>query len=216
MKRNITAITKTINKLFYGEVRMLNILENRTNIYPYHFLQKRTVRRLPKSCFKMWLVIILFLIGVATFLYYYLTKDFGQFKKYGIPEHDGSFPFGSKETLEMFTGQRPITRGAEPIYLKYKQHKVVGYHSLGNMTLVVNDLDLVKQMFIKDFDHFVDRRKVNLGTGPLAKYFDNNLLNLDGDQWKEMRSTVSPAFTSGKLRVMCKLIDKVSHTAFTV
>ena len=158
----------------------------------------------------MWLHIILFLVGAFTFLYYYLTKDFGKFAKQGITEHDPKFPFGSKEATDMFMGKLAFTRAVEPVYNKYRDQKMVGYHFLGKMTLVINDLDLMKQMFIKDFDHFVDRRKIDFGTGDLTKYFNNMLTTLDGDQWKEMRSVVSPVFTSGKLRAMTKLVNKVS------
>ena len=84
---------------------------------------------------------------------------------------------------------------------------MVGYFSFDTPTLVINDLDLAKQMFIKDFDHFVDRRHLEMG----HEYMDNAMMVLEGEAWKEMRSNFSPMFTSGKLKSMNKLINKVGR-----
>lgn len=58
---------------------------------------------------------------------------------------------------------------------------MVGSFSFSTPSLVINDLDLAKQMFIKDFDHFVDRRSVSFG----HEYLDNMLFFMDGEPWKE-------------------------------
>lgn len=80
-----------------------------------------------------------------------------------------------------------------------------GYHGFGKTLLVINDLDLAKQIFIKDFDYFLDRRSLDLG----HEYFNNMLVFLEGESWKEMRTITSPVFTSGKLKNMTKMINGV-------
>ena len=82
---------------------------------------------------------------------------------------------------------------------------MVGSFSFSTPSLVINDLDLAKQMFIKDFDHFVDRRSVSFG----HEYLDNMLFFMDGEPWKEVRSIISPMFTSGKLKNMYKLFNTI-------
>ena len=62
-------------------------------------------------------------------------------------------------------------------------------------------------MFIKDFDHFVDRRSMTFG----HEYLDNMMFFMDGEPWKEIRSIISPIFTSGKLKGMYTLINKVGR-----
>ena len=78
-----------------------------------------------------------------------------------------------------------------------------GYHAFGKRLLVINDLDMAKQIIIKDFDSFLDRRTLYyIG----HEYFNNMLVFLEGESWKEMRAITSPVFTSGKLKNMTKLI----------
>jgi cytochrome P450 len=67
---------------------------------------------------------------------------------------------------------------------------------------------------VKDFDYFVDRRqfpgfdKDSTREGP-NQYFGHMLTMLEGEKWKQMRSTLSPVFTSGKLKGMNAMINKV-------
>lgn len=88
------------------------------------------------------------------------------------------------------------------------------YFSMDKPNLLVNDLSLAKNIMIKDFDHFIDRRTIpmdeNAGSN---KYFANMLTMLKGEKWKQMRSTISPVFTSGKLKAMSTLINKASNTS---
>ena len=71
---------------------------------------------------------------------------------------------------------------------------------------MIIDPNLIKQIFIKDFDFFTDKRKFSAGN----KYFDNALFNLEGDNWRKARHASTPVFTSGKLKKMSKLMKKVA------
>lgn len=77
--------------------------------------------------------------------------------------------------------------------------------------MVVRDMELAKLVLIKDFDHFVDRRGLELTEETEAqKAMGLMLTMLKGDQWKAIRNTLSPVFTSGKLKGMTPIINKVS------
>lgn len=71
---------------------------------------------------------------------------------------------------------------------------------------LIRDPELIKQMAVKDFDHFLDHR-VNLeeDQDPL---FGRNLFALKGQRWRDMRSTLSPAFTGSKMRMMFQLVSE--------
>lgn len=83
-----------------------------------------------------------------------------------------------------------------------------------NPVLLVKDPDLIKQMIIKDFDHFTEHRVII--TEEIDPLFGKNLFSLSGQKWKDMRTTLSPAFTGSKMRQMFHLIgnccdDGVTH-----
>lgn len=81
---------------------------------------------------------------------------------------------------------------------------ISGFYLGRQASLVVLDPDLIKCILIKDFNYFTDRQNMNFRT---SKYITEMLLNLKGSKWKGMRSQLTPAFTSGKLKTMEHLID---------
>lgn len=75
-------------------------------------------------------------------------------------------------------------------------------------TYVIRDPELLKQITIKDFDHFEDHVPfVDEGSQDL---FGNSLVGLKGQKWRDMRATLSPAFTGSKMRLMFKLVTECS------
>lgn len=59
---------------------------------------------------------------------------------------------------------------------------------------------------MKDFDYFEDHRSFT-GEDP-ENLFANSLLLLKGQKWRDMRSTLSPAFTGSKMRQMFELVSE--------
>lgn len=71
---------------------------------------------------------------------------------------------------------------------------------------MIRDPELIKKLAIKEFDHFQDHNGViDSNTDPLL---GNALTALRGQKWKDMRSTLSPAFTGSKMRLMFELINE--------
>jgi cytochrome P450 family 9 len=59
---------------------------------------------------------------------------------------------------------------------------------------VITDPELIKQITIKKFDHFVNHNsKVNEN---VDKIFGKNMVFLLDQKWRDMRATLSPIFTS--------------------
>lgn len=73
--------------------------------------------------------------------------------------------------------------------------------------LIVNDPELIKQLLVKDFNHFVNRYVSSDVHDPLGYY---NLFSVKSFMWKKIRGKLSPFFSSGKLKTMYYLIDKIS------
>ncbi|XP_011304859.1 probable cytochrome P450 6a13 [Fopius arisanus] len=78
-----------------------------------------------------------------------------------------------------------------------------GVYNGHSPALVIKDLDLVKNVLIKDFNVFSGRGvKINEEIDPLA----GHLFNLDGPRWRSLRTKLTPVFTSGKLKHMFNLM----------
>lgn len=90
-----------------------------------------------------------------------------------------------------------------------KNQKIAGVMEMCSPTLVITDPDLLKQIMVKAFDHFVDRRSFKLSHHDYL--LKKMLLMVTGDQWKSLRSKVSPTFTTGKIRRMFKIFDTSSR-----
>ena len=74
--------------------------------------------------------------------------------------------------------------------------------------LILSDPEIIKQVTVKDFDHFIDHRSLfpsadEVNDPPL---FSRSLIGLKGQKWRNMRSTLSPAFTGSKMRQIFQLI----------
>lgn len=72
--------------------------------------------------------------------------------------------------------------------------------------LVIRDPEVIKQIGIRDFDYFEDHPSfIDEKTDSL---FRNNLVFMKGEKWRQMRATLSPAFTGSKMRQMFELVTE--------
>lgn len=74
---------------------------------------------------------------------------------------------------------------------------------------LVRDPEIIRQIGVKEFDHFMNHRQIfDTENGGL---FSLSLFTMRDQKWKDMRSTLSPAFTGSKMRLMFDLIREVSE-----
>ena len=71
--------------------------------------------------------------------------------------------------------------------------------------LVVTDLDLIRDIMIKSFDHFTDLMFWDVGESDPHVYY--LLFLMRGQKWKEMRNTLTPAFTTGRIKRMMHIME---------
>ncbi|XP_071509405.1 cytochrome P450 3A9-like [Diadema antillarum] len=80
---------------------------------------------------------------------------------------------------------------------------VVGFYFWRDPILVINDLDILRKLLIKDFGKFTNRRKLPLSSGVM----DHMLFNLHSAQWKRVREILTPTFTGRKLKIMSDALN---------
>ncbi|XP_018571685.1 cytochrome P450 9e2 isoform X2 [Anoplophora glabripennis] len=94
-------------------------------------------------------------------------------------------------------------------YNQFSDRRYYGSYQFMTPSLFVRDLDLIKRITVKDFDHFTDR--MNFISEKADPLMGLNLFNLGGEKWRDMRSTLSPAFTSAKMRAMYTLMQETAE-----
>ncbi|XP_067133377.1 cytochrome P450 3A29-like [Centruroides vittatus] len=151
----------------------------------------------------MFLQIFLPVFSILLYLWYrQRRKQFSVFNKIGIPGPQPNIFFGN--SLELFL-KGPLRTHKEWIS---KYGKVLGYYYGTTPVLFVTDTELLKNIQIKDFHNFSDRPTLHsennkLSTNRLAYH----LINLKGAKWKQMRSVVTPSFTTSKMKLMSPIIN---------
>ncbi|XP_015434777.1 PREDICTED: probable cytochrome P450 6a13 [Dufourea novaeangliae] len=147
------------------------------------------------------LLILYGVLVILLLLYYYLSSIHNFWKDRGIP--------GPQPTL-IFGNLRPVTFGKmsfgetiKQMYNEYKHVPVFGIFEGNTPILVVNDLDMIKDVLIRDFSLFADR---GMPMFPKVEPLVENLINLEPERWRPLRTKLSPVFTSGKMRDMFHLM----------
>ena len=102
--------------------------------------------------------IVLTLLTLFVLLYWYITKSFGKWKQLGIPYDEGHFPYGSYNILAQ---KKHFNELAEEGYNRFKNEKYYGWFLFGKPVLGINDVNILKNIQVKDFNHFVDRNESN-------------------------------------------------------
>lgn len=92
---------------------------------------------------------------LAIFLYYYLTSTHDFWKKRGVKGPKPELLTGNFGPV--FKGKLPIAETLQRIYHKFSSEPVVGIFVRRTPTLVIRDLDLIKDVLIKDFSVFAER-----------------------------------------------------------
>lgn len=88
------------------------------------------------------------------------------------------------------------------LYKKYG--RIFGAHEGTRAYLSVSDPELLRLIYVKDFHIFHTRRDFKVG----HELLDNMLTSIKGDEkWRNIRNTITPVFSTGKLRNMLPLMS---------
>lgn len=143
-----------------------------------------------------WLLTVLLIIAC---LYLYSSYKQSIFKRYGIP-------LGPKPTL--FLGSLPefVKKGMFQMAVDNVQKYGKFFGSfIGNIpTVIVSDPEMIKEIAVKQFSSFQDRTQSLV----IPKFWRQALNNATGSHWRLLRTTISPTFSSGKMRKMETILHK--------
>ncbi|CAL1277572.1 unnamed protein product [Larinioides sclopetarius] len=90
--------------------------------------------------------------------------------------------------------------------------RVLGGFEGTKPNLVISDPDLLRDVLVKDFHFFPYRRMIPTGD-PIA---DNMVTIVTGENWKRIRTIITPAFTSKRMRQMSSIMNECSQSVLEV
>ncbi|XP_055853966.1 cytochrome P450 6g1-like isoform X2 [Episyrphus balteatus] len=151
-----------------------------------------------------WLLI---LSGVLTILYFWISHHFSYWRRKNVPYIDPSYIFGNLKDMVLMKSCAADHMITLYSHKKAQNEPVVGFYIFNKPALLIRDLDLIKSVLIKDFNKFSDRfTTCDPHSDALGSF---NLFFIKNPYWKEMRSKLSPVFTSGKIKQMFPLVEEI-------
>ncbi|KRT81786.1 cytochrome P450, partial [Oryctes borbonicus] len=152
------------------------------------------------------IVILLLILGV-TLLYWKTAKHYAYWTDRNVKQRKPIYFLGDNSNI--LFGKESIYDAFVKMYNAFPNERYMGIYQMLIPTLVVRDPDLIKQLTVKDFDHFLNHRAfIPEGVDPL---WNKNLFSLKDTEWREMRGTLSPSFTSSKMKMIFTLISECAN-----
>lgn len=149
------------------------------------------------------LLISLTLIGVFVIsVYVYIIHIYSYWKRKNIASLEPTFPFGNfkKNILQKLS----LGELTEEMH-NSSNEPIVGFYAGLRPSLLIRDPQIIRTILIRDFSSFYHR---GLYSNEKIDPLTGSLLFLNGEMWQNLRTKLSPAFTSGKLKAMFStLID---------
>ena len=101
-----------------------------------------------------------------------------------------------------------LSKGTAEIY-KSHSGPYVGFYEFTRPTIMIKDIDILNNILIKNFDHFINRAEFEISEKD--RIGKNLMFFTTGEKWKDVRTAVSPTFTSKKIKIMSKLMLQTSE-----
>ncbi|EDL18981.1 mCG17257 [Mus musculus] len=142
---------------------------------------------IPNLSIQTWVLLVTSLV----FFYIYGTYSHGLFKKLGIPGPKPLPLFGN--IINYLDG---MWKFDDDCYKKYG--KIWGFYEGPQPILAIMDPEIIKIVLVKEcYSVFTNRRPF----GPVG-FFKKSITISEDEEWKRLRTLLSPTFTSSKLKEM--------------
>ncbi|XP_055297251.1 probable cytochrome P450 9f2 [Sitodiplosis mosellana] len=141
--------------------------------------------------------------GTLFYIFYkWATINREYFVKRKLKHVEPNFLIGN--LLGLFLKRHRPAEFMDSLYYRYPNEKLIGLFDMRVPIYLVRDVDLIQKITKKDFDNFEDH--VAFIDSESDTLFGQSLFLMSEQKWREMRATLSPAFTGSKMRHMFELV----------
>uniref|UniRef100_A0A1A8AK02 Thromboxane A synthase 1 (Platelet, cytochrome P450, family 5, subfamily A) n=2 Tax=Nothobranchius TaxID=28779 RepID=A0A1A8AK02_NOTFU len=134
-------------------------------------------------------VTLTLLLVFLCLFYWYSVYPFSVLSRHGI-KHPKPVPFFGNIFMFREGFFKPLTD------IINTHGRVCGYYLGRRPVVVIADPDMLRQVMVKDFSNFTNRIKFRFATKPTT----DSLLMLRNEQWKRVRSILTPSFSAAKMK----------------
>ncbi|EDW89797.1 probable cytochrome P450 6w1 [Drosophila yakuba] len=151
---------------------------------------------------------LVLLLGTLTLVFYIWQRSTLSFwKRHGV-KYISPLPIVGC-TRDFLTARVPFFEQIQKFHEApgFENEPFVGVYMTHRPALVIRDLELIKTVMIKKFQYFNNRA---LQTDPHNDALGyNNLFFARSPEWRQLRTKISPVFTTGKIKQMYPLMVKI-------
>lgn len=158
----------------------------------------------------MGLGVVFGLIAIASSLFYiWIRRKYAFFDQHGYLHEKPAFPFGNMRGVGR---NMHVVEKIRECYEKFKgKAPAFGIYFFAS-DVVITDLEVVKDVLVRSFGVFHNRGiYYNVKDDPLS----GHLFALEDEEWKTMRTKLTPTFTSGKMKMVFTTMLDISNVMIT-
>ncbi|XP_042878442.1 cytochrome P450 3A29-like [Penaeus japonicus] len=153
----------------------------------------------------------LLLSSIVLYLYQWVKERrqyHSIFAKMGVPYVKPHLLYGSNHQIR---GKGILPTDVISKWVK-TYGKVFGYYVGWKPMIVVSDLDMVKDILIKEFHNFANRPKLVIEAQPVV----HTVVGLRDQRWKDVRSILAPTFSMVKMKHMAGIMNEKVNELLTI
>lgn len=146
------------------------------------------------------------LVTLAVTAYLYVKNCYSYWKRRGLPYLPPTFPFGN--FADSFLQRKSIPENVKEAY-NSSNAPILGVYMGLQPVAVIRDPKAIQNMLVKESLSFSHR---GINTNENVDSMVASLFLQNGEEWREMRRMLSPAFTTGRLKEMFGTIVKCADS----
>ncbi|CAL4130221.1 unnamed protein product [Meganyctiphanes norvegica] len=145
------------------------------------------------------------IILLGTLIYFWSRRQHTYWARRGVPEVN--------KYKKFFIGHTHMHRLSDrlkfnhEVYHEHGGSSYCGLYDLHSPKLFVGDPELIRHFLVVDFDSFQSRQSFE-AVADIDRVWSDMMSSVEGEQWKLLRSILSPTFSSGKLHGMWPLVAR--------